>query len=69
MKPIEPTDLRPVEELSRSFFRATNPHITGSSFELKWGQALSSPLRFMRSFPRAFYVDHSRQAGAGSAQE
>ncbi|WP_437751714.1 DUF2252 family protein [Sorangium sp. So ce1389] len=57
MQPIQESDLRPVKTLTKSFYRAVNPHIEPSEFEQKWRAAMESPLRFMRSFPQAWHVD------------
>ncbi|HTN92302.1 MAG TPA: hypothetical protein VL242_51895 [Sorangium sp.] len=57
MHPIRESDLPPVKELTRAFFRAVNPHVEPAEFEEKWGSALRSPMRFMRSFPQAWHVD------------
>lgn len=57
MLPIRESDLRPSKTLTKSFFRAVNPHLEASEFEDKWRAALESPLRFMRSFPQAWHVD------------
>ncbi|KYF81782.1 hypothetical protein BE11_27975 [Sorangium cellulosum] len=57
MRPIRESDLPPVKELTRAFFRAVNPHVEPVEFEEKWKTALRSPMRFMRSFPQAWHVD------------
>ncbi len=57
MKPLRTDDFRPLGELSQAFFRATNPHVDGPAFAKKWAKAMDSPLRFLRSFPQAWYVD------------
>lgn len=57
MQPIQENDLRPVKTLTKSFFRAVNPHVEAGEFEEKWRAAMESPLRFMRSFPQAWHVD------------
>ncbi len=57
MQPIQSGDLRPVSELSQAFFRASNPHVSRDAFARKWQDAITSPLRFMRSFPQAWYID------------
>ncbi|WP_437790575.1 DUF2252 family protein [Sorangium sp. So ce693] len=57
MQPIQEGDLRPVKTLTKSFFRAVNPHLDADEFEEKWRAAMKSPLRFMRSFPQAWHVD------------
>ncbi|AGP35284.1 DUF2252 family protein [Sorangium cellulosum] len=57
MRPIRDSDLPPVKELTRAFFRAVNPHVEPVEFEEKWQAALRSPMRFMRSFPQAWHVD------------
>ncbi|WP_437817466.1 DUF2252 family protein [Sorangium sp. So ce1078] len=57
MRPIRESDLPPVKELTRAFFRAVNPHVEPVEFEEKWEAAARSPMRFMRSFPQAWHVD------------
>jgi hypothetical protein len=57
MDPIERRDLVPPRELTRAFFRATQPHLSHERFERKWQKGFESPLRFFRAFPQAYYLD------------
>ncbi|MCA3012274.1 MAG: DUF2252 family protein [Myxococcaceae bacterium] len=57
MHPIEARDLSAPRQLTRAFFRATNPHLDPARFEAKWAKAFESPLRFFRAFPQAWYLD------------
>ncbi|MCU0653839.1 MAG: DUF2252 family protein [Polyangiaceae bacterium] len=57
MIPMQEDDFRPARELTRAFFRATNPHLSHEEFEAKWQKSFDSPLRFFRSFPQAYYLD------------
>jgi hypothetical protein len=57
MDPIEAKALTPAKQLTRAFFRATNPHLDHARFEAKWAKAFESPLRFFRAFPQAWYLD------------
>lgn len=56
-KPLRTRDFSRPKLLSPAFFRATNPHLNGAEFALKWKTALLSPLRFFRSFAQAWQVD------------
>lgn len=56
MDPIEPGDLPDPRELTKTFFRATSPHIGHAAFERKWKRAVRSPLRLFRSFPPAYWL-------------
>lgn len=57
MTPIDPAALAAPKRLTKAFFRATNPHLDHQRFERKWKRAFDSPLRFVRAFPQAWYLD------------
>ncbi len=57
MKPLRNKDLVSADDLTRAYFRATNPQRTEHVFDAKWWIALGSPFSFFRAFPQAYWVD------------
>ncbi len=63
MKPLRKKDLIPEDELTRTFFRVTNPQRAEEDFTAKWRAAVRSPFALFRAFPEAYWIDLNQVDG------